>query len=62
MINWSDPVTVEVDGKLFGNHYMAIVSDDADVQPNIVVGDNFSILTNHNGTDVMRYKTKITQK
>lgn len=62
MINWSEPHTVEVDGKVFGNHYMAIVSDDADVQPNIVVGDNFSILTNHNGTDVIRYPAKIIAK
>ena len=59
MLNWSEPITVERDGKLFGNHYMAIVSDDVDGQPNIIKGDNCSILTNHNGTNVMRYMTML---
>ena len=59
MIHWSEPITVERDGKLFGNHYMAIVSDDVDEQPNIIKGKNCSILTNHNGTNVMRYMTTL---
>ena len=28
-------------------------------QPNVLNGDEFSILTNHNRTDVMRYAAKI---
>lgn len=59
MLHWSEPVRVEYEGKTFGNHYMAIVSDDADGQPNIVKEDTFSILANHNGTDVKRYMAKI---
>lgn len=59
MFDWSEPITVEREGKLFGNHYMAIVSDDVDEQPNIIKDDACSILTNHNGTNVMRYFAKI---
>jgi hypothetical protein len=59
MIHWSEPVTVEYEGKIFGNHYMAAISDDIDRQPNVVKGDQFSILTNHNGTNVMRYSAII---
>lgn len=59
MLRWSEPVTVEYEGETFGNHYMAMVSDDPDEQPNIIKGDTFSILTNHNGTNVMRYAAKI---
>lgn len=62
MINWSEPITLERDGKVFGNHYVAMVSDDADRQPNFIKGDEFSILTNHNGTDVMRWKSKFVEK
>ncbi len=59
MLHWSEPVTVEHEGKTFGNHYMAMVSDDKDEQPNVIQGDTFSVLTNHNGTNVMRYAVKI---
>ena len=50
---------MEHEGKLFGNHYIAMVSDDIDEQPNVIKGDTFSILSNHNGTNVMRYAAKI---
>lgn len=46
-------MTVEHEGKLFGNHYMAMVSDEVKERPNIIVGDTLSILANHNGTNVM---------
>ncbi len=59
LLHWSEPITVEHEGELFGNHYMAMVSDEIDEQPNIIKGDSFSILTNHNGTSVMRYSAKI---
>lgn len=59
LLNWSEPITVEYEGKTFGNHYMAMVSDDKDEQPNVIKDNTFSILTNHNGTDVMCYKVKI---
>lgn len=59
MLHWSEPVRVAYNGKPFGNHYMAIVSDEPDTQANIVKGDTLSILTNHNGTDVMRYSARI---
>jgi hypothetical protein len=35
---------------------------DAINQPNVLNGDEFSILTNHNGTDVIRYAAKIVSE
>ena len=55
MLHWSAPVLVEHEGKIFGNHYVAPVADDAVSPPNVIAGDRFSILTNHNGTDVTRF-------
>lgn len=62
MLHWSEPVSFEKDGKNFGNHYVAIVSDDTDRQPNFIKGDGFSILTNHNGTDVSRFRSVFVEK
>ena len=49
-------------GKEFGNHYVAIYPNDAINQPNVLDGNEFSILSNHNGTDVIRYAAKIVSK
>jgi hypothetical protein len=62
MLHWSDPVNVMQNGKEFGNHYVAIYPNDAINQPNVLNGDEFSILTNHNGTDVIRYAAKIVSE
>jgi hypothetical protein len=62
MLHWSDPAYVMHNGKEFGNHYVAIYPNDAIHQPNVLDGDEFSILSNHNGTDVMRYAAKIVSK
>jgi len=35
---------------------------DAINQPNVLNGDEFSILTNHNGTDVICYAAKIVSE
>lgn len=58
MLEWSEPVRISYNGKYFGNHYTAIISEDKKDQP-YVVGDCFSILAGHNGTDVMRYKARV---
>lgn len=62
LVNWSEPIAVYKDGKPFGNHYMALVSDCPDHQPNIFKEDSFIALTNHNGTDVMRYPAELIEK
>ena len=62
LINWTEPEPVFVDQKPWGNHYNAIISDDPKVQPNILTSNTFSILNNHNGTDVMRYKVTLKKK
>ena len=63
LLHWSDPVEVfNDDGTRFGNHYMAIVSKDAEGNPAIVRGDEFVIMTNHNGTDVTVYQARIEEK
>jgi len=62
MIHWSLPEIVYKDGKPWGNHYNAIVPDDKMSQPNILTSNEFSILNNHNGTDVVRYRIKLKRK
>lgn len=61
LIHWSEPETVYKDGMPWGNHYNAIVPDDAVSQPNILTSNLFSILNNHNGTDVIRYPVKLVR-
>ncbi len=58
LIHWSDKIIVEKDGKPFGNHYVAMVSDDGVGQPNVATGDEVKVLTNHNGTDVLIYPSR----
>lgn len=55
LLHWSEPVRAERDGKEFGNHYVALVSDDGKSQPCEGSGNRFVALTNHNGTDVTRW-------
>lgn len=62
LVNWSEPTHFMHEGKEFGNHYVAMVAEDNKNQPCEIDGDEFSILSNHNGTDVMRYKAKFTEK
>jgi hypothetical protein len=62
LIHWSKPNCFEHEGKAFGNHYVAIVAEDSKNQACEIEGDEFSILSNHNGTDVMRYKAKFSIK
>jgi hypothetical protein len=62
LIHWSEPQIMLRDGKPWGNHYNAIVPDDTVSQPNILTSDRFSILNNHNGTDVERYSAKLVRK
>lgn len=59
MVNWSEPIPLYKDGKPFGNHYIAAVDHSENGQPNVLEGDEFSFLTNHNGTDVLRFKAVI---
>jgi len=61
LVHWSEPETVYKDGMPWGNHYNAIVPDDAVSQPNILTSNSFSILNNHNGTDVIRYPVKLVR-
>ena len=62
LVHWSEPEIVYKDGLPFGNHYNAIVPDDKIYQPNILSTNSFSILNNHNGTDVMRYHAELKRK
>jgi len=62
LIHWSKPEIVYKDGKPWGNHYNAIVPDDKVNQPNILTSNKFSILNNHNGTDVIRYPVELVRK
>lgn len=62
LIHWSEPELMLRAGKPWGNHYNAIFSDDPDAQPNWLTSNEFSILNNHNGTDVLRYPAKLERK
>ena len=39
-----------------------MIEDGTVGQPNVIEGDSFSILTNHNGTDVNRFVSKFIDK
>jgi hypothetical protein len=62
MIHWNEPIIANKDGSDFGNHYVAMIEDGTVGQPNVIEGDSFSILTNHNGTDVNRFVSKFIDK
>ena len=62
LIHWSEPQIMYRDGRPWGNHYNAIVPDDTRAQPCVLTSDRFSILNNHNGTDVDRYATRLVRK
>ncbi|MBE6557496.1 MAG: hypothetical protein E7661_00545 [Ruminococcaceae bacterium] len=55
LLSWSEPMTVEKNGVPFGNHYCAMVACGRNALPQVVSGDEFAILLNHNGTDVVSY-------
>ena len=62
MIHWSKPEIVFVDGRPWGNHYNAIVPDDKVNSPGVLTSNSFSILNNHNGTDVIRYPAQLRRR
>lgn len=55
LIHWSEPKRIPQGDGFFGNHYMAIVEDKFGYPPNVVKGNEFSLLSGHNGTDVDRF-------
>jgi hypothetical protein len=62
MVHWSAAELVYQNGLPWGNHYNAIVPDGTEGQPNVLTSNRFSILNNHNGTDVMRYPAVLRRK
>lgn len=62
LIHWSKPEIIYKDGMPWGNHYNAIVPDDTVSQPCVLTSNSFSILNNHNGTDVIRYPVELVRK
>ena len=62
LVHWSKPELVYKNGLPWGNHYNALVPNDRIAQPNVLTENTFSILNNHNGTDVDRYATRLVRK
>lgn len=62
LINWSEPIKVERNGKHWGNHYVAVCDTTTSGQPFIVKGNEFCILSNHNATDVLYSAVRLTKK
>lgn len=58
MLTWSTPQTAYRQGQPFGNHYVAMVSLSNTGFPCVINTDSFAILTNHNGTDVIRFDAR----
>ena len=54
ILNWSEPIQLKHDGKIFGNHYVAVFSDDEKLDEN-VIGNRPLFYLNHNATDVVAY-------
>ncbi len=62
LVHWTTPEVVYKDGLPWGNHYNAIVPNDKVNQPNVLESNQFSILNNHNATNVLRYPAEIIPK
>ncbi len=56
LINWSEPIKINGNGKEFYTHYYSFLSNKTN-GPHNVIDNEFSILAGHNGTDVKRYIT-----
>ena len=62
LINWSEPVSFEYDGKKFGWHYCSLVPRDDKNPIAVIEDDDFIILLNHNGTDSFRHDCSFVRK
>ncbi len=55
LIHWSAPISIEKDGKKFGNHYQAVCSFHGMGDTYCVKENRFTVLNCHNGTDVKAF-------
>ena len=63
LVHWSEPMNAPiVDGKVFGNHYVAIRPVGGTCHMGVIPDDDLFFLTNHNATDVKKFRTKIVKK
>jgi hypothetical protein len=63
LVNWNEQIYApKLDGKIFGNHYVAIRPTDKTSHANVIPDDELVFLTNHNATDVKKFRTKIVEK
>ena len=62
LVHWSEPQAVFYEGKRFGNHYHALISDRKEDLPQVLGSNEFSFLTGHNGTDVDRYHARFEEE
>ncbi len=62
LVNWSEPRALTWEGEPFGNHYVAAVSHGTEGQPCVLEGEELSFLTNHNATDVDRWRARLVAR
>ena len=62
MLHWSEPLRVVKDGNEFGAHYVALFPNGSTGSPFLIPDDDFSVLTNYNGTSVLRWPAKFVCK
>ena len=62
LTEWSEPIPVQKDGKLWGNHYVALVNTEKDGQPYHIRSTKCAVLSNHNGTDVLCSEIEFMKK
>ena len=59
LLSWSEPVSVEKEGKKFGSHYHGLVSLHGKGTPQSITDNAFTLLLGHNGTDVVAFDFEI---
>ena len=57
--NFSDPICVTVDNKKIGDHYNGIFAFNMVGDPNLIIGNKFTVICCNNGTDVVRYDLEV---
>lgn len=59
LVNWEKPVIAYRKGKVFGNHYNAIVDTGSTNQVGTITGKEFAFMCNTNGSGITSYPVKL---
>lgn len=62
MVNYGEPFRLWKDGKVFGDHYSAFAAADDKSPASVIEGDEFAVLLNPNGGDMIYYPARIVKR